>query len=244
VGLASHDATPVSGTVHRFFVAPESVQGDRFPIPSTIEHQVTRVLRLGPGAELVLLDGSGSEVLSRIEAGGDLHVLERGEADAEPHHRLTIWQALLKGDGLERVIQQGTELGIASFRLIVTSRCVVRELSPRRIERLRAIAREAAEQSERGMVPSVEPPAPLAEALHAPAVLLFERMPRDGERLGALGAPSELIIGPEGGFDAAEVARAREAGVTLAGLGPRILRAESVAIAAAAVVLARAGDFA
>jgi 16S rRNA (uracil1498-N3)-methyltransferase len=234
----------VSGTVHRFFVASESVQGDRFPIPPAIEHQVTRVLRLGPGAELVLLDGSGFQLLSRIEAGGDLRVLERREADGEPRHRLTIWQALLKGDGLERVIQQGTELGVGSFRLIVTSRCVIRELSPRRVERLRAIAREAAEQSERGMVPSLEPPVQLAKALHAPAVLLFERMPGDGQRLGELDPPSELIIGPEGGFEAAEVASARQAGVTLAGLGPRILRAESVAIAAAAVVLARAGEFA
>ena len=234
----------MTGTTHRFFVAPESIQGDRFPVPASIEHQVQRVLRLGPGAELVLLDGSGSELLCTIESAGDLRVIDRREASGEPGHRLTIWQALLKGDGLDRVIQQGTELGIVSFRPIVTRRCVVRELSPRRVERLRTIAREAAEQSERGVIPSVEPPVPLTAALHAPAVLLFERMHSDGQRLGELAAPSELIIGPEGGFDADEIAEAERAGVTLAGLGPRILRAESVAIAATAVVLAHAGDFA
>jgi 16S rRNA (uracil1498-N3)-methyltransferase len=93
------------------------------------------------------------------------------------------------------------------------------------------------------MVPEVDGPIPFAQALEPKAVLLFERM--EGEaRLGGLAPPEELIVGPEGGFDAGEVVAAREAGVTLAGLGPRILRAESVAIAAAAIVLSRSGDFA
>jgi len=75
-------------------------------------------------------------------------------------------------------------------------------------------------------------------------VLLFERAPDDEPRLGALDPPSSVIIGPEGGFSPAEVEAARRAGARIAGLGPRILRSESVAIAAAAVVLSRAGDFA
>jgi 16S rRNA (uracil1498-N3)-methyltransferase len=234
----------VSGTIHRFFVAPESVNGDVFAVPASIEHQVTRVLRLGPGAELVLLDGSGSELLCRMEANSDLRVLERRQATGEPRHRLVIWQALLKGDGLERVVQQGTELGVAEFRLLTSNRCVVRELSPRRLERLRAIGRESSEQSERGLVPPVFEPVPLGEALRPGAMMLFERMDGNGARMSRLDPPGEVIIGPEGGFDAYEVAQAERSGVVLAGLGPRILRAESVAIAAAAVVLSRTGDFA
>jgi 16S rRNA (uracil1498-N3)-methyltransferase len=120
---------------------------------------------------------------------------------------------------------------------------VARELSPRRLERLRTIAREAAEQSERGVIPTVEPPVRLAEALAPASVLLFER--HDGIRLGSLpGPPGEVLIGPEGGFSTAEVEAATDAGMTLAGLGPRILRSETVAVAAAAVILSRAGDFA
>ena len=230
-------------TIHRFFVDAGEMVGERFPMPRSIEHQVTRVLRLREGDEIVLLDGRGTELRCRLDGEGMFTVLERGEAKGEPRHRLTICQALLKGDGLERVMQQGTELGVASFRLFVSERCVVRQLSPSRVERLQAIARESAEQSERGIVPPVEPPVPFADLLDRDAVLLFERS-GDEARLGALEPPRSVIIGPEGGFSAAEVEAARQAGVQVAGLGPRILRSESVAIAAAAVILSRAGDFA
>jgi len=128
------------------------------------------------------------------------------------------------------------------FRLLVSARCVVRELSPRKLERLRAIARESAEQSERGIVPQVEAPLPLAEVLEAGSVMLYERHPGDG--LSAIEPPASVIIGPEGGFTSEEVVAARAAGVQLAGLGPRILRSRSVAAAAAAVILSRTGDFA
>jgi len=231
-------------TLHRFFVEPAELIGDAFPLPASIDHQVTRVLRLRDGEELLLLDGLGAEVLCRLEPGGRLRVVARGESSGEPHHRLTICQALLKGDGLERVVQQGTELGVAAFRLFVSERCVVRQLSPGRLDRLKAIARESAEQSERGVVPEIDPPVPFASVLGPGGVLLFERAQGGEPRLSALEPPTSLIIGPEGGFSPAEVEAARQAGIQMATLGPRILRAESVALAAAAVVLSRAGDFA
>jgi 16S rRNA (uracil1498-N3)-methyltransferase len=119
---------------------------------------------------------------------------------------------------------------------------VAREISPRRLERLRAVAREAAEQSERGMVPEVAAPVTFADALASASVLLMERT--DGPRLSALEAPASVVIGPEGGFTPDEVAAAVRAGLALAGLGPRILRSETAAAAAAAVILSRTGDFA
>jgi len=143
------------------------------------------------------------------------------------------------------VIRRGTEIGIARFGLFVGERCVVRELSPRRLDRLRAVAREAAEQSERGIVPPVGEPMDYADALNeaaAGSVLLFER--HEGKRLTDLEPPSSVFIGPEGGFSAAEVAAAERAGLAIAGLGPRILRSETVAVAVAAAVLSRTGDFA
>jgi len=231
--------------MNRFVVEPAQMAGDSFPVPAVIAHQVARVLRLRDGDEVMLLDGAGSEARCRLVGGGTmLEVIERAPSGGEPRHRLTIWQALLKGDGLERVVQQGTELGVASFRLMTTERVVAREISQRRMERLRAIARESTEQSERGIVPSVEAPAPFEGALEPGAVLLFERADDSHPGLGQLEPPLSVIIGPEGGFTANEVAAAERAGVALAGLGPRILRAESVAIAAAAVILSRSGDFA
>lgn len=228
-------------SLHRFFVPPDEAVGDRFAIPASIRRQVERVLRLRDGDRLVLLTGDGREAHCRLEAG-DCVVEERRAASGEPAHRLTIVQALLKGDGLEEVVQQGTELGVHAFRLVVTERCVARELSPRKLDRLRSIARESAEQSERGLVPAIHPPEPLTHALTAGAVLLAERV--DGRRLRDLPPPASVIIGPEGGFSPAELAVAEQAGVELAGLGPRILRSRTVAVAVAASVLSRTGDFA
>lgn len=231
-------------TVHRFFVDPAAIAGDRFPVPDAIAHQVQRVLRLRDGDEIVLLDGAGNEARCRIE-GAECFVESRGAAGGEPSHRLTVWQALLRGDHLEPVIRHGTEIGIARFGLLVSERCVARELSAKRLERLRAIAREAAEQSERGIVPPVDPPVSLGDALAAASagsVLLYERAA--GPRLAELRPRPDLFIGPEGGFAPDEVASAERAGLDIAGLGPRILRSETVAVAAAAVVLSRTGDFA
>jgi 16S rRNA (uracil1498-N3)-methyltransferase len=229
-------------TLHRFFVDPASMDGDAFAIPATIERQVRTVLRLGDGDRIVLLPGDGSESVCRLD-GGTCVVEERRETAGEPRHRLTIAQALLRGDALEEVVREGTEVGVAAFRLFVSERCVARTISAGRLERLRAIARESAEQSERGIVPPVEAPMPLAEVVAPASVLLYER--HRGLRLGEVGdAPATLIIGPEGGFSPAEVSAAETAGATLAGLGPRILRSRTVAVAAAAVALSRTGDFA
>jgi 16S rRNA (uracil1498-N3)-methyltransferase len=231
-------------TVHRFFVDPAAMAADRFPVPDAIARQVQRVLRLRDGDEIVLLDGAGNEARCRIE-GTECVVESRGVAGGEPSHRLTVWQALLRGDHLEPVIRHGTEIGIVRFGLLVSERCVARELSAKRLERLRAIAREAAELSERGIVPSVDPPVSFGEALAATStgsILLYERTA--GPRLAELPPPPDLVIGPEGGFAPDEVAAAERAGLGIAGLGPRILRSETVATAAAAVVLSRTGDFA
>jgi 16S rRNA (uracil1498-N3)-methyltransferase len=228
-------------TVHRFFVAPDAMQGDRFGLPTAIERQVRSVLRLGDRDRLVLLPGDGTEALCRLE-GGDCVVEERRPVASEPRHRLTVVQALLKGDALEEVVQHATEVGVAAFRLVVSERCVARDLSSRKLERLRVIAREAAEQSERGIVPPVVAPVPLGEAFAAGSVLLYER--QETPRLAQLLPPGGVVIGPEGGFSPAEVEAAARSGMTIAGLGPRILRAQTVAVAAAAVILSATGDFA
>lgn len=228
-------------TTHRFFVDPGTVSGDRFRVPEAVAHQVMRVLRLRDGAEIVLLEGDGQEIRCRLD-GGWLDVVSRVLARGEPRHRLTVAQALLKGDHLEPVVRHGTEVGISRFELIVTEWCVAREVSPARLSRLRAVAREAAEQSERGIVPEVAAPVPLADVIGPGSVLLFERA--DGWRLSEVPTPERLVIGPEGGFAPDEVEAAERSGATIAGLGPRILRSESVAVASAAVVLSRTGDFA
>ncbi len=232
----------MSGTVHRFFVAPGTLAGgERLRVPGELEHRVRRVLRLRDGAEIVLLEGDGDETSCRLD-GGELVVTGRRRSIGEPRHRLTVVQALLKGDALEAALRAATEVGAAAFRLVVTERCVARELSPRRLDRLRAVVREAAEQSERGIVPPVDGPGPLDRAIGPGAVVLWERGGPDQARLSALEPPRSIVIGPEGGFSRDEVDAAVRAGATLAGLGPRILRAETVGAVASAIVLSRSGD--
>lgn len=229
-------------TLHRFFVDPADVGGERFSLPSSIARQVRTVLRLRDGDRLVLLTGDGSEAVCRI-AGGDCVVEDRRASAGEPVHRLTVVQALLKGDALEEIVARSTEVGVSELRLAVTERCVARELSERKLDRLRSIARESAEQSERGLVPTIHPPLELDALLAPDAVMLFERAGA-GPRLGELEPPTAILVGPEGGFTPDEVDRARRAGVRVVGLGPRILRSQTVAPVAAALILSRTGDFA
>jgi 16S rRNA (uracil1498-N3)-methyltransferase len=230
-------------TLHRFFVDAAAMAGEAFPIPAAIERQVRSVLRLRDGDRIVLLPDDGTEAECRLD-GATCVVESRRPATGEPRHRLIVAQALLRGDALEEVVRQATEIGVVGFRLFVSERCVARTLSAGRLDRLRAIARESAEQSERGAVPPVEAPVPLTGLLVPGSVVLFER--HGGQRLGELGreTPATIVIGPEGGFSPAEVDAAERAGAVLAGLGPRILRSRTVAVAAAAVVLSRTGDFA
>jgi 16S rRNA (uracil1498-N3)-methyltransferase len=228
-------------TTHRFFVDAAAITDERFAIPAEIERQVRRVLRLRDGERIVLLTGDGYERTCRLE--GDACVVEeRRASDGEPRHRLTVVQALLKGDGLETVVRQGTEIGVAAFIPILTERCVPRDLAPRRLDRLRAIAREAAEQSERGLVPTIAAPMRFDDLVGPELTILAERGMRSG-LVGLDPVPSTIVIGPEGGFTPEELEHATQAGATLVSLGRRILRSESVAAAAAAVILSRTGDF-
>jgi 16S rRNA (uracil1498-N3)-methyltransferase len=230
-------------TMHRFFVDPAAMAADRFALPQSIAHQVTRVLRLHSGEQLVLLDGAGMAFTCRLD-GGDCVVESRERAGGEPVHRLIVWQALLRGDHTEEVVRHGTELGVAEFRLFTSERCVAREPSTARLDRLRTVAREAAEQSERGIIPPVSAPVRFREVLAAggSTILLDSRAEVPG--LAGMAAPDGVVIGPEGGFTPDEVADAERAGLLIASLGQRILRSETVAVAAAAVILSRTGDFA
>ena len=231
-------------TLHRFFVPADESTGDRFVVPRSIERQVRTVLRLGDGARIAVLPGDGTELVCRLDAGACV-VEELRRELGEPVHRLTVVQGLLKGDGLETVVRHGTEVGVARFVLAITDRSIVRDMPPRRVDRLRAIAREAAEQSERGVVPDVVAPRALAVVLAEQppgTVLLYER--HEGDRLVDLPPPEAVVIGPEGGFTLAEVEAALASGLRPATLGRRILRAQTVATAVAAVVLSRTADFA
>jgi 16S rRNA (uracil1498-N3)-methyltransferase len=240
--------------VNHFFVEPALVAGPEVRLEGEIAHQLSRVLRLEPGAHILLLDGLGFEYkveLTAVQRQGkaDLalgRVLERRSAAGEPRVHLTLYQALLKGEKFDFVLQKGTEVGVSRFVPLLTERCVVQTARP---DRWKKIIREAAEQSRRGKLPElVERPLRLSEALdrlekgqrtfmawEEEAAWSFHQLPGGLTELA-------ILIGPEGGFSKNEAAQALAAGVQTVSLGKRILRAETAGPIAAALALYQLED--
>lgn len=216
---------------------------------------VLRVLRLGPGAPLVLFDGSGSEYPATIEQAGRRGVLVRaGPAQAggrESPLDVTLLQGLARGARMDLVIQKATELGVTRIGVLALERSVVRLEEDGRIDRRlrhwQRVAISACEQCGRTVPPEILPPATLPAALAAlPADSVRLLLDPDGEAdLPALLAgrgPVVLLIGPEGGLTPAERALAVAQGFARLRLGPRILRTETAPLAALSLIQYLAGD--
>jgi 16S rRNA (uracil1498-N3)-methyltransferase len=218
---------------------------------------LTRVLRAKAGDTVQLLDGGGKvytvtvATLERRSAAGTITAVD--SALPEPGVTVTLYQCALKADKLEWVWQKATELGATTLVPVISSRAVVRPTAAleRRRPRWESIVREAAEQSGRGTLPTVAASADLATILQdAPGLrlLAWEEGAAHPSLIHALGQAElpvravSLLIGPEGGLSAEEVTQAETAGWQTVTLGPRILRAETAAVAALAITLAALGE--
>ena len=231
----------------RLFVPGAGAEGPRLRLTGThLRH--LRAHRVCPGERFLVFDDRGAEHEARLERlGGRL-----AEATILATHRplrespldLVLAPALLKGAKMDLVIEKAIELGVRRVAPIVSRHAVGLGV---RLERWRRIAVAAAEQCGRTSVPPVDAPLPLAELVRAPWSGL-RLIAWEGERdvpLAALPARTDavvILIGPEGGFAAEEVAAARAHGFRSVRLAPRVLRAETAAIAAAALCQHRWGD--
>jgi 16S rRNA (uracil1498-N3)-methyltransferase len=233
--------------------------GEELTLPDEIAHQARDVLRLGSGDTLRLLDGAGGEYLSEIIRVSRREVIAsigaREEGIPQPAVRLTLCLGLLKAARFEWALQKGTELGVATFQPLLTARAVAatEEFGAAKRRRYERILAEALEQCGGAWLPALAAPHTLAEALASAPAEAIRLIPWEEEatasltatlaresarREGAARSPEVwLFIGPEGGFSAREVAQAREAGALPVTLGPRILRAETATIVAAALAL-------
>jgi len=244
-------------SANRFFVSTSDLEGDRVRLSREQAHQVHQVLRLKPGDTVVVLDGQGMEYEVRLTAVGKSEAVGQITASrkttGEPAAELTLFQSLLVREKFEWVLQKGTEIGVAEFVPILTSRGLVRtkEIYEGKLDRWSRIVTEAAEQSHRGRVPKIEPIIPFADVFSR--FVGFDRFliaaPSQSatlhEVLRGIGHPDPaiaLLIGPEGGFTDEEVALAREKGAIPVGLGPRILRTETAAVVASALILYELGE--
>lgn len=236
--------------MHRFFIDPQFIGATAVTFPPEQAHQMRAVLRMAPGADVVVLDNAGWEyavtltAVTKSQVLGD--IIARRPATGEPATHLTLYQALLKRDNFEWVLQKGTEIGVSRFVPIITARTVVTAVKPHKLERWQRILTEAAEQSRRGRIPELAPPLPLAEAIAAcPAealLMLWEAAGGMPLPAALAGKPRSvaLFIGPEGGLDPTEI----DEKVTAVTLGPRILRAETAALVAATLALQACGNLA
>ena len=242
----------------RLFAPPESLAAARLDderlVLSGDDHQyVARVLRARVGDRLTLFDGAGTEVDAEVVRVGKrdtalaLGAPRAGDVPAAPV-AITLLVAVPRGERMDMVVQKTTELGVARIVPLVAERSVVRP-EPARRARWEKIAREAARQCGRADVPRIDEPAALADAVAAPdlpaqrfALWEAERTLSLRARLGAAApAPTALLVGPEGGFPAEEVATAAAAGFAAVSLGPRVLRVETAAIVAVTLVQAATG---
>jgi 16S rRNA (uracil1498-N3)-methyltransferase len=246
--------------MHRFFVPPDSLDAGRVRIRGDVAQQIRRVLRMRPGDTFYLLDGLGYEYLATLsefdkdEVWAD--VQEKAQVQTEPAHKVSMYLSLLnKPDKFEYALQKCTELGAVRFVPLVAERSVPGAPRSMRRERWERIIQEAAEQSGRGLIPTLDEPIPLKTALQIESNVLSEGthvaiMPElggEGTIAGSLqsheGArTASIFIGPEGGFAPSEVSMAQDAGVAIVGLGARTLRAETAAIAALTLVLYELGE--
>lgn len=241
--------------MHRFFIPAENIRSGTVHITGNDARHLTRVLRLGSGDRFVAVGPGGEEYLAEIYLVADGRVagrvLREQAGGGEPPLRVTLLQAVVKGEKMDLVVQKATELGVARIVPVVTERCVVRlegERAPARRERWQRIAQSAAAQCQRSMVPLVTAVHDLAAALAlqaGPLLVAWEGGRTHSLRAaldGLTGRELALLVGPEGGLDPAEVDLALTAGAQVVSLGPRILRAETAAIALLAAVMYRLGD--
>jgi 16S rRNA (uracil1498-N3)-methyltransferase len=242
--------------MRRFRVRPENVVGDRVTFDADETRHLKRVLRLGPGDIVEALDGAGTMLTVRIESaaprGAEGMVLSRVAHRTESPLRLVLAQGIAKGDKMETIIRMATELGVSQVVPLATTRAVVKFEAGRRearVSRWQRVAQEAAKQSGRAMIPEIARPQSLDEWLSARGsegllVCLWE---------GALTAlvpqlpPAPiggvtLVVGPEGGLEAAEAGALEKAGAVVGNLGGRILRTETAGPVGLAILQARYGD--
>jgi 16S rRNA (uracil1498-N3)-methyltransferase len=240
------------GRAPRLYVDMGLAAGGSIELASGQAHYLRSVLRLGPSAAVAVFNSADGEWLSHIVEVGKSKIrltVESQLREAGPESDLWLVFTPIKRARLDWLVEKATELGVSALLPVWTARTQPERIN---IERLRAHATKAAEQSERLSVPELRAPEKLEHLLAA--------WPRDrrliacdetgaGEPIGKgitrwAHGPAALLVGPEGGFDQTELdAIAKLSIVTRVGLGPRVLRAETAAVAALAVFQAIAGDW-
>lgn len=244
--------------VTRVYVDAPLAAGQRVALPELASGHLLRVLRAGVGDACVLFNGDGHDYGARIVATGkrnaEVEILDRRELHNESPLRITLLQALARGEKMDWILQKATELGVAAFLPVISERSEIKLTSERADKRLvhwQGVVISACGQSGRAIVPPVSPPAALGEALHAlpegTRRWLLDPLAEFALRLRSEQADDDsggiiLAIGPEGGWSPNDIEALHAAGFQGLRLGPRVLRTETAGIAAIVALQATYGD--
>jgi 16S rRNA (uracil1498-N3)-methyltransferase len=243
--------------LQRIVIAQTQQQDGQIYLTPGQQHYLNRVLRLGEGDRFIAMDGQGSWWLSELAASlTEAKIMQSLSIQTELLTAVTLIAAMPKGSGFDEVVYQATELGVACIVPLKSDRTLLNP-SPQKLERWRRISKEAAEQSERQIVPTMLDPVDFASMLQRPEVLDAHRYicVARGEAPHLLSCltqqrleletgqsshpqPSSVVIatGPEGGWTTAEVEQAIAAGFQPVSLGCRILRAVTAPVVALSLV--------
>ena len=228
------------------------VIGQSIELPAAAAHHAVRVVRLAVGDALTLFDGTGGEyaaTLVRVERNDVAARVDSFDpVERESPFSVTLAQAIAANDAMDYAVRKAVELGVTALQPLVTERSAPLpsgERGDKRLAHWRGIAVAACEQCGRNRIPPVSTPAPWSEWLASWKGTGIVLVPGAEHSLVALPRPTPpiaLAIGPEGGFTDREIGAARAAGWHAASFGPRVLRTETAAAAALAVMQAVWGD--
>ncbi len=233
--------------LQRLAIAPSQLQEGKIILTTQQQHYLGHVLRLRGGDRFIAMDGLGQWWLAQLGVA-QAQILEPIQIQTELPVSVTLMAALPKGNGFDEVVRYCTELGVACIAPVLSDRTLPLP-SPQKLERWRRIAQEAAEQSERQIVPDILAPVPFRSGLCAAKQSQRYIGVARGTYPHLLGClsdsiPPSMIIatGPEGGWTATEVEEAIAAGFQPVSLGRRILRAVTAPVVALSVVAAALED--
>ena len=237
--------------MHHFFLEPSCIQGDLVYFPFAVSKQIRRVLRLKEDGLVIVLDDAGKQYLTRLEFGPEMEVIGHIDnvqpACGEPEVECWIYLSLSQREKMEWVLQKGTELGMTGLVPVISQRSLVQDarVTEKKRERWERILKEAAEQCHRGRIPDLGKTLKFNQAVEdaneRADVVLIASLAEGAQSFRLVlqadaGKRYAVFIGPEGGFSPEEVKAALTMGCIPVSMGDRVLRMETAAITAVALI--------
>ncbi|NLP27364.1 MAG: 16S rRNA (uracil(1498)-N(3))-methyltransferase [Clostridia bacterium] len=244
--------------MHKFFVTPNNIIGQKAVIQGDDVKHIYKVLRLEVGDKIIINDSQGQEYLASIsdinKISVTVNLLESIDQNAESSIQIDLYQGLPKSSKMDYIVQKATEIGVNTIIPIITERVIVKsDLGEfKKTERWKRIALEACKQCKRTIIPEIKEPVVFADLFekikdYDLVVVPYENKEGYGVKKMCSSLKNEVktiavIIGPEGGFEEEEIKALEDIGAHIITLGPRILRTETAGVVTAAVLQYELGD--